>query len=106
MVIPIFYEKVTSYIVLLCPGPDKFAHVFVGMGIFMAFSFFLRKPFSSPGPILILVGFELLNEIMDRLAHGSWRWADTLGDFSATMFWPGVLFLALKLCPWLAPPRD
>jgi hypothetical protein len=43
--------------------------------------------------------FELGNEYIDRLAHGSWAWHDTIGDVIATLFWPFVLSFAMRLRP-------
>ena len=35
------------------------------------------------------------------MAFGSWRFADTAGDVANSLFWPLVLFIAVR---WLAPP--
>ncbi|MBO9601844.1 MAG: hypothetical protein J7496_04970 [Novosphingobium sp.] len=102
---PELYESIIAQIVRECPGPDKFAHVFVGLGIWLAAALALRKPFTSTIPPIVVALIEAINEIIDRIAKGSWEWPDTLGDAAATLFWPLLLFAALRLFPWLGAGR-
>jgi hypothetical protein len=99
------YEHVIEHIVSFCPAPDKFAHVFAGMTIWLGAGVLLRKPLSTLLPLCIVVALEVGNEIVDYYAHGGWQWHDTLGDAAATWFWPIVLFTALNACPWLGRRR-
>ena len=88
-------------IVARCPAPDKFAHTYAGLTIWLVSAVVLGKPLSSVWPLATVVAAELGNEIMDRFAHGSWMWHDTLTDMAATWFWPMVLSLAFKVRPLL-----
>jgi hypothetical protein len=102
----LWYERTISWIVSHCPDqPDKFAHTFAGLGIWLAAGLLLRKPLRSPWPLLAVIAFEVGNEVIDRLAHGSWRLPDTTRDLAATWFWPFVLFACLRLFPWLSGPN-
>ena len=75
-------------------------HVHVGLGLYVAAALLLRS-FSSPWPLIAVAVAEAVNEALDRMAFGSWRFADTAGDVANSLFWPLVLFIAVR---WLAPP--
>lgn len=96
------YEQAIGWIVQQCPHPDKFAHTYAGLGIWLVAALLSRKPLYSFWTLLPVIGLELVNEGIDRLAHGSWQWHDTLGDMAATWFWPCVLFTCLRLFPALS----
>lgn len=91
------YAHFTGWVVSLCPPPDKFAHTYAGLVIWLLAAIVLRRPLSSWVPLCVIVACEGANEIADYLAYGSWRWHDTLGDMAATWFWPAVLFVALNV---------
>lgn len=90
------YEHFTQSVIGICPGQDKFAHSYAGLAIWLATTMSLRAPRRSLLPLGVLILVELANECLDRLAYGSWRWPDTLGDVAATLFWPVVLSVALR----------
>ena len=50
-------------------------------------------------PFAVVLALELLNEGIDRVNHGSWRWDDTISDIVNTLFWPFVLSLGIRLRP-------
>lgn len=100
------YEHAISEIVLLCPAPDKFAHVFAGLILWLGSAVILRRHLASLVPLAVVVLFETGNEIIDYFAHGGWEWRDTLGDAAATWFWPAALWAAVRLCPWLTDARS
>ena len=95
------YEAVMAAIVDRAPGADKFAHSYVGLAIWLGAAMVLRRPLRSAVPLAVVVVAECINEGIDRLTYGSWRWHDTLGDALASWFWPLVLMLALRRCPGL-----
>lgn len=99
------YEQAIDWIVRHCPGPDKFVHTYAGLGIWLLAALVSRRPLHSPWTLVPLVALELANETIDRLAHGSWHWPDTLGDVAATWFWPFVLCACLRLFPSLSGRR-
>ncbi|EJL33776.1 hypothetical protein [Novosphingobium sp. AP12] len=100
------YEHAISQIVLLCPAPDKFAHVFAGLILWLGSAVILRRHLASLVPLAVVVLFETGNEIIDFFAHDGWEWSDTLGDAAATWFWPAVVWAAVRLCPWLTGARS
>lgn len=91
------YEHGIGWIVAQCPAPDKFAHTYAGLSLWLLAATLSRKPLWSWFPLSVVVCLEVANEVVDRLANGSWRWPDTLGDMAATWFWPIVLGWALRL---------
>lgn len=93
------YERLISWIVSQCPSPDKFAHTYAGLSIWLLAAMIMRRKLSTPAPFLVVALAEGINEYVDRLAHGSWNWPDTLGDIAATLFWPLAIMLALRLRP-------
>ena len=95
------YEQATLWIIRLCPARDKFAHVCAGLAIWLISAVVLKKGLASRTPIVVIITLELLNEITDRIAHGSWDWHDTTGDMAATWFWPIVIGAALNFFPSL-----
>lgn len=96
-----FYEDVIDAIVGACPGADKFAHTYAGMAIWVAAALVGRWRLGALPPLLVVFAAEGANEVVDRFAHGSWTWPDTIGDMAATWFWPVMLTLLLRLRPSL-----
>lgn len=95
------YERTIIWIVSICPAPDKFAHTYAGLAIWVGAALLLRRSLRSPLPLALVVLAELGNEVIDRFAHGSWLWRDTLGDMTATWFWPVLLTCLLRWKPAL-----
>jgi hypothetical protein len=95
------YEQIIRWIVLRCPAPDKFAHTYAGLTIWLLSAALFRQPLRSVWPLVTVIGFEIANECVDRVAHGSWMWYDTLGDAAATWFWPLLLMIMLQRIPRL-----
>lgn len=76
---------------------DSLLHVHAGMAVLLATRVITGKRLSTPIPLLVVALAELVNEVLDRLHYGSWRWADTSLDIVNTMFWPTMLFLGLRI---------
>jgi len=68
-----------------------------GLLIFFITAAVLRKPLWSPWPVAMVIGLEALNEGIDRLNHGSWRWPDTRMDLANTLTLPLIIFAAAVL---------
>lgn len=96
------YEQAINWIVSLCPQPDKFAHTYAGLLIWLLAGLIIRRPLYSVWTLVPVAVLELANEMVDRVTHGSWRWHDSLRDVAATWFWPFVLVACLRLFPVLA----
>jgi hypothetical protein len=96
------YHDVLEVIVDLGPKhPDKFIHTYVGMAIWLGSAIVLRRRLSAWVPMLILVGMEGFNEILDYIGEKEWSLHGTLTDLLATFLWPVCFFIALRLFPWL-----
>lgn len=105
MSFPMAYERAIGAIVAHCPQPDKFAHMFAGLCLWLVAALVLRQRLASRWPISVVLLAEVANECVDYWANHSWRWPDTLGDAAATWFWPLTLSLAITACPWLGAER-
>jgi hypothetical protein len=99
------YEAAIAWVVYQCPEPDKFAHMCAGLTIWLLSAALFGRGIRSRAPVAAVLTIELLNECVDRYAHGSWRWPDTLGDIAATCFWPIVIASLLDLFPALTSGR-
>ncbi|WP_051768168.1 hypothetical protein [Sphingobium sp. DC-2] len=87
------YQQLVGWVVGLF-GSDKMAHVVVGLALWFGSAWALRKPFHSLPPLAVLVAAEALNEWLDRITYGSWRWTDTSMDIVATLACPLLILLA------------
>lgn len=74
-------------------------HIHAGMLILLIVRFISRRPLESFIPFAWVLVVALLNEVIDRVNHGTWRWGDTISDIGNTLFWPFVLSLAILLRP-------
>src|SRR4051794_36515107 len=75
---------------------DSLLHVHAGLAILFLARLITRRSLATPVPLLVVVAAEAANEIMDRLAYGSWRVEDTGLDIVNTLFWPFVLMVGLR----------
>lgn len=79
------------------PNGDALAHVHGGMFVLFLARIITRRSLATPIPLACVIALQLLNECIDRLTHGDWRWPDTIVDTLNTLFWPVVLFIGLRL---------
>lgn len=66
-------------------------HVHIGLAIYLAVQFLLRDRRASYIALLAVLLLELLNEGIERLYYGTWRWEDTLADIALSVFWPAAI---------------
>jgi hypothetical protein len=78
-------------------APDSLLHVHAGMAVLLAARLITGRSLATPAPFAIVCAAELANEILDRISHGSWQWADTSLDVLNTLFWPFVLMIGLRV---------
>lgn len=95
------YSHLIGRLIRDCGGPDKFAHTYAGLALWLLAGAILRKPMRSVVPLAVVLTLELANEMMDWLTQGLVDWPDASGDLLATMFWPSVL----TLVAWRASVR-
>lgn len=96
MILASKYESGIDWVLRFCPDKDKFAHTYAGLALWLIAMLMMRKKFGSWNPLIVVMFFELANEIIDRIAHGAWVWVDTSGDIAATLFWPLLLTLVAR----------
>jgi hypothetical protein len=78
-------------------GTDKLIHMNAGLLIWAVAAIGTGRSFRSPLPLLAVALAEAANETADRLTMGSWRIDDTMADVAATLAWPVLLMLALRI---------
>ncbi len=76
-------------------------HMHIGLLVFVAVSYIVRKRFRAAVPLLAVLAAACLGEIFDArddiASLGIWRWRSSLYDISNTMFWPVVLSGLIRL---------
>jgi hypothetical protein len=93
-------ETLKASLVLLTGLTRDALHTYLGLAIFFATAFVLRRSPSSWVPLLCVFGVALLNESIDywddlaRLGH--WRRHLALFDFFSVVFWPTVIMLMTR----------
>lgn len=81
---------------------DTILHIHAGMVVLLIARVATGRSLGSLVPLAVVAAAEAFNELMDRIAFGSWRWADTSSDIVNTLLWPTVICLAVRLRPLAA----
>lgn len=95
----LFYAAIKDAIANDTGLANTILHIHGGLLILLLTRLVTGRQLGSFIPFAAVLTLELLNEVMDRINHGSWRWEDTIGDLASTLFWPFVLSLAIRLRP-------
>lgn len=76
-------------------------HIHVGLGIYVLAMLVFRRGPTSPVPWLVVLAFELANEVFDAVhgQHFDLNITGAVRDVCNTMLWPTV---ALLMARWLA----
>lgn len=90
------YQAVMLALTRMVSG-DRAAHISAGLLVWVMSALVLRLPLRDIRPLVVVFVVEALNELIDRLTWGSWRWRDTRGDLISTYAWPTILFITMKL---------
>jgi len=79
-------------------------HVHIGLAIYFVAVLLLGAAPTSPGPMIIVLGVELINEVTDtfHLRHGTWQvWNnDPVKDIVNTMIWPVAILVFFLVRSW------
>lgn len=75
---------------------EDLIHVHVGLAIFVATAFLLRRRIRSSIPLAIVAFLALANELVDFAAGDDWELGASILDFLNTLLWPLVLFLLAR----------
>ena len=95
----LFYAAIKDAIADDTGFGNTILHIHGGMLILLIVRLISRRSLATFMPFAAVLLLELINELIDRLNHGAWRWDDTIGDLVSTLFWPFVLSLAVRLRP-------
>lgn len=91
------YGRIIQWIGDGTGASDALLHVHAGLAIFLIARLITGRSLATPIPFAVVCIAELINEVLDRMHHGSWRWWDTSFDVVNTLFWPFVLMVGLRL---------
>lgn len=74
-------------------------HIHLGIAIFLVSMVLVRRGPTSLIPLFVLLGFELINEVLDTFHgdHLSLDIAGSLRDIANTMFWPTVVVIVARV---------
>ncbi len=86
------YAQLTQDIVNITGVSRPMLHMHAGMAIYLGAQVVLGTRRGSLFAVIVVLQIELLNEMMNRFYHGSWRWADTSEDIALTLFWPTLRY--------------
>ncbi len=94
------YQLFKIYFFNYVPLSKDATHIYIGLIVFFVVGIFVVKNFSSVKPVLFVLGFALLMEIVDLRddysAFGYFRWGASFHDIVNTCFWPLVIFLLFR----------
>lgn len=104
MTLPDAYERLILNIGLATGLQDAALHMNAGLAILLLTRLATGRRLSTMVPLAAVILAETINEIIDRMAAGSWRWPDTSSDVFYTLLWPSVISLArwAQTYPWQA----
>lgn len=88
-----YYEELIRWIGDGTGASDALLHVHAGMAVLLVARLITGRSLATPVPFAFVCLAEFANEVLDRLNHGSWRWADTSLDVINTLFWPLILMI-------------
>lgn len=99
------YRDVVAWIGDGTGQPDTILHIHGGMAVLMLARVLSGRSLGSFIPFAFTAVATVAKEVLDRLAHGSWRWGDTVPDIANTLFWPLVITLAVRWRPMIGRDR-
>ena len=91
-----FYRPLSSALAMSTGASDSLLHVHGGMVILLLARVATRRSLATWTPFLFVLAAAIAKEVADRIAHGSWRMADSGLDILNTIFWPFVLMVGLR----------
>ena len=87
----IAYHAAKDQVVEMFGATHAMMHLHAGLALYLAVQVLTRTRRGSLQALSVVLVAELGNEILDRLATGSWRWSDTLSDVVLTVMWPAAI---------------
>jgi hypothetical protein len=90
------YAQLTQEIVNVTGMTRPMLHMHAGMAIYLLGQLVLGTRRGSFLAILLVLQAELLNELLNKLHNGTWRWPDTREDIVLTLFWPVMCYMVSR----------
>ncbi len=100
------YNEAANALVVLAQMPRAVLHVHVGMLIYLCCQLALGTRRGSLAALAITLLLALFHELMNRIFHGSWRWADTAVDLGLSLFWPAMHLATSRFRRWRWQRRE
>lgn len=85
------YHALKDQLVVALGQSHSMMHIHAGLALYLGAQFVIGTRRASLQALAIVFWAEMANELLDRLATGSWRWADTLSDVVLTLMWPAAI---------------
>ena len=89
------YGAFKEYLALTTGATKELLHVHFGLLIFVVVAVVLRRRMHSWWPVLTVLAFALLNEVVDYFGT-EWPPLASFFDVINTTFWPFILFLVAR----------
>ena len=78
---------------------DKFSHVVVGLLVWLVVAAATRRALDAWLPLLAIAGLEGVQELIEWVFRTGWTLNDASTDFLATMLFPCLIGLTMRLVP-------
>lgn len=91
MDIPNTYHALVAWIIAVTGLDDASLHIHAGLALLLGARLVTKRRLSSMVPLMSVIMAEIVNELLDRMYWGAWRWEDTSVDIFHTLFWPAVI---------------
>jgi small basic protein len=79
---------------------DKFAHMVVGLVLWLLVAVLARRPVYSLLPFAVIVALESVQETIEALFSPKWTLFDASTDLLATLLFPTLIAAVLKFAPF------
>lgn len=93
------WADLVSWLIDQTQFSDTILHIHAGMAVLLVARVATGRGLGTFIPLLFVVAAEAANELLNRIAHGSWRWEGTWIDIFNTLLWPVVLSVAVRVRP-------
>jgi hypothetical protein len=97
LAIAAWYHQASEGLIAATGASHATAHLCAGLGVYLGIQLLLDDRRASGFALGAVFYAELANEALQFAYWGDWRWADTLVDMVATLFWPAAVFAVGKV---------
>lgn len=90
------YAALKNKLATFTGAQEDLLHVHAGLLIFVVAALVLRRKMRSPAPLIVVVVFAAVNELLDQFGGEPASAIEPYVDFANTVFWPAVLFVLAR----------